>query len=199
MVVPEQAVTLTIQPAPRQTFAGFGASLLVFPAGFAALSPERRQLLARLLWHDERIRHARIWLDADQYSPAPGQQNIQPFVDCVVKSDALALARANGVTTFPLTTDHYPRYMAEPQPCADGQTYIRDEQIPVWMGMLADFIARLRDEFGTRFDAAGIINEPGGDKKFSVTQMPTAIKALRRALEAATCKPSRRTRRRWRP
>ena len=178
------AVTITVQPGARQTFQGFGVSLLPYPDGFAGLSPERRREMARLIWHDHHIKILRLWLNVPEYSPKPGIKDDRLFVDGFIKDDALTLAKANGVTTLLLAPDHYPLYMAEAKPRADGQTYIRDDQISVWMTMLADFIGRMRDKYGVKISATGIVNEPGQEKKFSVPQMALAVKALRAALDA---------------
>ena len=177
-------VTITVQPGARQTFAGFGVSLLPYPDGFPALSPARRREMARLVWHDENVKILRLWLPVPQFSPRPGVEDDSLFVQGFVKSDALALAKANGVTTLLLAPDHYPAYMAEPKPRADGQTYIRDDQIPVWMNVLASFIQRMRDKYGVQINATGIVNEPGQDKKYSTTQMAVAVKTLRAALDS---------------
>lgn len=178
------AVTITVQPGARQTFGGMGVSLLPYPDGFAALSPVRRREMARMVWRDHRIKILRLWLNVPDYSPKPGVADDRLFVDGFIKDEALALAKASGVTTLLLAPDHYPLYMAEPKPRADGQTYIRDDQIPVWMTMLAGFIARMRDQYRVQINATGIVNEPGQEKKYSVTQMAVAVKDLRAALGA---------------
>ena len=177
------AVTITVQPEARQTFRGMGVSLLPYPDSFGALTPERRRQMARLIWHDHRIKILRLWLNVPDYSPKPGVENESLFVNGFIKDDAIKLAKANGVTMLLLAPDHYPLYMAEPKPRADGQTYIRDDQIPVWMDMLAGFIGRMRDQYQVQINATGIVNEPGQEKKYSVTQMAAAVKDLRAALD----------------
>jgi O-glycosyl hydrolase len=176
-------VTITVQPGARQTFRGFGVSLIPGLDGFAALSPVRRREMARLIWRDHHIKILRLWLDVPNYSPKLGVENDDVFVDGFVKDDAIALAKANGVTTLLLAPDHYPLYMSEPKPRTDGQTYICDEQIPVWTDMLAGFIGRMRDHYGVQINATGIVNEPGQEKKYSVTQMAVAVKYLRGDLD----------------
>jgi len=178
------AVTITVQPGARQTFQGMGVSLLPYPDGFAALSPARRREMARLIWREHNIKILRLWLPVPDYSPRPGVEDDTLFVNGFIKDDALKLAKANGVTTLLLAPDHYPFYMAEPKPRADGQTYIRDDQIPRWMTMLAGFIGRMRDRYGVSISATGIVNEPGQEKKYSVTQMARAVKDLRADLDA---------------
>ena len=176
-------VTITVQPGAQQTFRGLGVSLIPYTDGFAALSPARRQEMARMIWKDHHIKILRLWLDVPHYSPKAGIEDDSAFVDGFVKDDAIALAKANGVTTLLLAPDHYPAYMAEPKPRGDGQTYIRDEQIPVWMEMLAGFIQRMRDKHSVQINATGIVNEPGQDKKYSVTQIAVAVGDLREALD----------------
>ena len=178
------AVTITVPPGARQTFRGMGVSLNPYPDGFAALSREHRREMARLVWRDHRIKILRLWLPVPDYSPKSGVEDDRLFVNGFIKDDAITLAKANGVTTLLLAPDHYPLYMAEPKPRTDGQTYIRDDRIPVWMTMLAGFIRRLRDRYGVQINATGIVNEPGQDKKYSVTQMAVAVKDLRAALDA---------------
>ena len=105
---PVEAVTITVQPGARQTFAGLGTSQHNFNRPYGKLSPGRRALLARLTFGDLRIRTLRLWWNPAEYAPRPGARDTAPFVDAYLTSNLLADARANGVTTLLLGPERVP-------------------------------------------------------------------------------------------
>ena len=175
------AVTITVQPGARQTFRGFGASEFnygVLGAGtFAPLTPERRALLWRLLYHDLRLKTLRLWYDPATASSAPGKLDISGFVKSYLSSGLIADARQNGVTTLLLGPDHVPPYML--QNPADHSSRIRNDQIGAYAALLAEIIRQVNAQ-GAGMDATGIANEPPW---FDAAQMVTAVQDLRVELD----------------
>jgi hypothetical protein len=125
------AVTVTVQPGARQTFRGFGVSEFNYGspgAGtFDRLTPARRALLWRLLYHDLRLKTLRLWYDPATASPAPGKLDVSGFVKSYLTSGLIADARKNGITTLLLGPDHVPPYML--QNPADHSSRIKNDQI----------------------------------------------------------------------
>ncbi|HEX8202149.1 MAG TPA: hypothetical protein VF590_16860, partial [Isosphaeraceae bacterium] len=153
-----QAVTITVRPGARQIFAGMGTSQHDFNRPYGKLSPGRRSLLARLTFGDLRIRTLRLWWNPAEYAPRPGARDTAPFVDAYLASNLLADARANGVTTLLLGPERVPPYMLEDPEKVDSP--IKASEVGNYAALLADFIARLRDDHAVRVDATGIANEP---------------------------------------
>ena len=174
-------VTITVQPGARQTFRGFGASEFnygVFGAGtFGKLTPERRALLWRLLYHDLRLQTLRLWYDPATASPAPGKLDVSGFAASYLQSGLIADARRNGITTLLLGPDHVPPYML--QDPADHSSRIRNDQIGAYAALLAEIIRQVNAQ-GAGLDATGVANEPPW---FDPAQMVTAVKALRVELD----------------
>jgi len=179
--LPPSAVTITVQPGARQTFQGFGASEFnygVLGAGtFAPLTPQRRALLWRLLYHDLRLKTLRLWYDPAVASPAPGKLDVSGFAASYLKSGLIADARQNGVTTLLLGPDHVPPYML--QNPADHSSRIRNDQIGAYAALLAEIIRQVNAQ-GAGLDATGVANEPPW---FDPAQMVTAVKDLRVELD----------------
>lgn len=175
---PVEAVTITVQPGARQTFAGMGTSQHNFNRPYGKLSPGRRALLSRLTFHELRIRTLRLWWDPSEYAPKPGERNMSPFVDAYLTSHLLDDARADGVTTLLLGPERVPPYLLEDPD--KGDSPIKASESGTYAALIADFIARLRDEHDVRIGATGIANEPPW---FTPETMVATVKALRAELD----------------
>ena len=168
-------LTITVQTGPRQTFAGLGAS--VFPWTPAAVynrqvTPAQTRYMARLLWHDARLRSVRLWIH-------PGEEPVSYYVDGYVGTHKLPDAIAAGATDLILAPDHMPPAMN------DGHGYIRGDAIPQYAALLAGFIADFKAQTGILINHCGVLNEPNDRPvKPSNAQWPVLIKALRVALDA---------------
>ena len=169
-----QAVTITASPGGRQTFAGLGASLFPWtsPETYEAqVSPAQTRLMARLLWHDARLRSVRLWMH-------PGQETINYYVDGYVRTGKLPDAIAAGARDLILAPDHIPPTMG------DGHGLIKSGDIPAYAGLLAGFVRAFRDRTGILINHCGVLNEPNDRPvKLSDAQWPVMIKTLRRALD----------------
>ena len=175
---PVEAVTITVQPGARQTFAGMGTGQHNFNRPYSKLSPGRRALLSRLTFHELRIKTLRLWWNPGEYAPRPGRRDMAPFVDAYLTSHLLADARANGVTTLLLGPERVPPYMLEDP--AKGDSPIKAAEVGNYAALIADFIARLRDEHGVHIGATGVANEPPW---FTPETMVATVKALRAELD----------------
>lgn len=175
------AVTITAQPGARQTFRGFGVSEFNYGspgAGtFDKLTPERRALLWRLLYHDLRLKTLRLWYDPATASPAPGKIDVSGFVRSYLTSGLIADARRNGITTLLLGPDHVPPYML--QDPTNPSSRIKDDQIGPYAALLAEIIRQVNAR-GAGIDATGVANEPPW---FDAAQMVVAVKDLRAELD----------------
>lgn len=175
------AVTITVEPGERQTFRGFGVSEFNYGspgAGtFDKLTPERRALLWRLVYHDLRLKTLRLWYDPATASPAPGKLDVSGFAKSYLNSGLIADARKNGITTLLLGPDHVPPYML--QNPDDHSSRIRNDQIGAYAALLAEIIKQV-NALGAGLDATGVANEPPW---FDAAQMVTAVKDLRIELD----------------
>ncbi len=169
------AITITVQPGARQAFAGLGASIFPWtPAAVynAQVTPARTKEMARLLWHDARLRSVRLWIH-------PGKEPVDFYVDGYVGTHKLPDAIAAGATDLILAPDHMPPSMN------DGHGFVRDDAIPQYAGLLAGFIADFKAKTGILINYCGVLNEPNDRPvKPSDAQWPVLIKALRTALDA---------------
>ena len=168
-------LTITVQPGPRQAFAGLGASVFPWtPAKVynAQVSPAQTREMARLLWHDARLRSVRLWIH-------PGEEPVSYYVDGYVGTRKLPDALAAGATDLILAPDHIPPAMN------DGHGYIRNNAIPQYAALLAGFIADFKAQTGIFINHCGVLNEPNDRPvKPSDAQWPVLIKALRAALNS---------------
>ena len=168
-------LTITVQSGPRQAFAGLGASIFPWtPAKVynAQVSPAQTREMARLLWHDARLRSVRLWIH-------PGEEPVSYYVDGYVGTRKLPDALAAGATDLILAPDHLPPAMN------DGHGYIRNDAIPQYAALLAGFIADFKAQTGILINHCGVLNEPNDRPvKPSDAQWPVLIKALRAALNA---------------
>ena len=168
-------LVITVQPGPRQAFAGLGTS--IFPWTPAAVydqqvTPVQTREMARLLWHDARLRSVRLWIH-------PGEEPVSYYVDGYVGTHKLPDAIAAGATDLILAPDHMPPSMN------DGHGLIRPDAIPQYAALLAGFIADFKAQSGILINHCGVLNEPNDRPvKPSDAQWPVLIKALRAALDA---------------
>lgn len=168
-------LTITVQPGPRQMFAGLGASVFPWtPAAVynAQVSPAQTREMARLLWHDARLRSVRLWIH-------PGEEPVSYYVDGYVGTHKLPDAIAAGATDLILAPDHLPPSMN------DGHGFIREDAIPQYAALLAGFIADFKAQTGILINHCGVLNEPNDRLvKPSDAQWPVLVKALRIALDS---------------
>ena len=169
-------VTVTVRPGPHQTFQGFGTGQ--FDGTYHSLSPERRALLARLIYSDLHMKFLRLWWSMREYSPAPGETHPEHFVAAYVASHIIADAKANGVTTLLLGPFDPPLYMLENP--AQGDSHLKASEVKNYAALMADFIKILHDRDGVTIQVTGIANEPPW---FTPETMAAEVAALRTALD----------------
>ena len=178
-------VTITVESGSRQTFRGFGASLLNFGGDYQRLAPADRQALSRTLWRDLHFNTLRLWFNTDQFAPNPGAHDLTQFRTCYVDSGIIADARRNGVTTLLLAPDHLPAYIAEKRADGSSQTgmALKSAEAENYAVLVADFIDRLRRETGVAIDVTGVRNEPNDTFRLTPAQIVTVVKRLRVELD----------------
>lgn len=179
-----EPITITVDPAPRQTFAGFGAGVGNWSLDYQKLTADERATLSRTLWRDLQMTSIRLWINLNEYAPTPGERATKNFRDRYIDSGLLADARANGVTTLLLAPDNCPTFMKTKRDGGPGDFAIRDDALADYANLIADFIKQIRDETGVTFDATGVQNEPNDIDRIAPTQFPIVVKALRAALDA---------------
>ncbi|HTE18792.1 MAG TPA: hypothetical protein VK689_10490 [Armatimonadota bacterium] len=173
-----EPVTVTVQPGARQVFGGMGTSQNNFRSPYNKLTPERRALLARLLFRDLRMKVLRMWWDVPIYAPESGPRNPAPFVEAYIKSGIIVDARANGVTTLLLGPDHVPPYLLEDP--ANPKSLIKASATGRFAALIAEFIQLLRGRHGVEIHVTGIANEPPW---FTPQTMVDTVRALRAELD----------------
>jgi hypothetical protein len=175
---PPGRITITVQPGARQAFRGLGASIFPWtPSAIyrAQVTPAQNREMARLLWHDARLRSARLWIH-------PGDEPVDFYVDGYVRTGKLPAALAAGATDLILAPDRIPDRMGD---TGERKGYIRDAAIPEYAALLAGFIRDFKDRTGILINHCGVLNEPNDRPvKLSDAQWPVMIRALRRALDA---------------
>jgi hypothetical protein len=172
-----QAVTITVQPGARQTFHGLGTGQ--FDGTYHTLPPERRQLLARLIYRDLHMKSLRLWWSMREYSPSPGVTHPEEFAGAYVASHIIADAKASGVTTLLLGPFDPPLYMLEDP--SHGDSHLKASEVKNYAALMADFIQTLRNKYGVVINVTGIANEPPW---FTPETMAAEVAALRAALNA---------------
>ena len=176
-------VEVVVEPGERQTFAGLGASLVrddrSTPALAERLTVAQRTSMPRLLWHDARFHILRLWFRPSDFAPKLGEHDLTDFLNKYIRNHRIEDALAAGVDTLLLGPEEIPDYLG------DGHGFIRDDALPVYAALLADFIAQVRRNCGVTFQATGLLNEPNDRPiRFHDAQWPTVVKALRVALDA---------------
>ncbi len=169
------SLTITVEPVPRQTFRGLGASLFPWtPAKVynAEVTPAETRAMARRIWRDARFRSVRLWIH-------PGEEPLAYYVDGFVGTGKLPAAIAAGAASLLLAPERIPPAMG------DGRGFVRDDAIPAYAALLADFIRGFKDRTGILIDRCGVLNEPNDRPvKPSDAQWPVLIRTLRAALDA---------------
>lgn len=169
-------VTITVTPGARQTFQGLGTSQYNFT--YETLPPERRALLARLVYHDLHMKTLRLWFSLRDYSPARGEKRPEGFIQAYVSSHIIADARANGVTTLLFGPEKPPLYMLEDP--ANGDSHVKASEVGNYAVLMADFFESLQTRYGLTLQATGIGNEPPW---FTPQTMAATVKDLRTELD----------------
>jgi O-glycosyl hydrolase len=179
-----RTVEITVRPEPRQTFGGFGASMVENPRYKDLVSAEHRELLARLLWKDLNLKVMRLWFDPGAYEPAYGRYDPSRFVKAYVSSGRIAEARANGVEVLLLAPScHLPARLAGGKSLVEEkkETFLKAGMEREYAALLATFLKQLKDETGVVLDATGIVNEP--PPQFGPAQMAGVVRCLREELD----------------
>jgi len=173
-----ERVTVTVLPGARQVFGGLGISQNNFRLPYNRLTPERRALLAQLLFRDLRLKVLRLWWDVPTFAPAAGPRNPAPFLEAYARSGVIADARAYGVTTLLLAPDHVPAYLLEDP--TKPNSLIKASEAGRYAALIAEFIQLLRDKHGIHIDVTGVANEPPW---FTPATMAGTVRALRTELD----------------
>ncbi len=178
LIAQGEPVKITVQSGMRQTFGGMGTSQNNFQSPYNKLTPERRALLARLLFGDLRLKILRLWWDVPTFAPPSGPRNPAPFAEAYITSGIIADARANGVTTLLLAPDHVPSELREDPAKPDSP--IKASATQTYAGLIAEFIQLLRDKYKVQINVTGIANEPPW---FTPQTMVATVRALRSELD----------------
>ena len=178
------AITVTVAPGARQRFAGFGVSLGNWGREYQRLTPTERQQLSRFHWRDLRLKSLRLWLNLNEYAPAPGQRLTSDFRARYIDSGIVADARRNGVVDLLLAPDNAPEFMKVKRPGGPQDFRLKEESLGDYAALIAEFIRQIRDETGVLINVTGVQNEPNDLDRIAPEQMPAVVKALRAALDA---------------
>jgi hypothetical protein len=171
-------LTISVHPDARQTFQGFGASLVADPQPYGRISHADRDALARLVWHDCRFRILRLWFSPPTFAPHPGERTTAEFVRDYMTSGMIADAQRAGATTLLLAPNSVPSYLGK------GDV-ITSRGITDYANLLADFIRKVKDENGITFAVSGVLNEPhDAHPLIEANQWADMVKAFRKALDA---------------
>lgn len=180
---PPESLVVTVQPGARQVFAGLGVSLGNWGGDYQKLTPAERDRLASLLFDGLRLRSLRLWVNLDEYAPAPGRREPGDFRRRYVESGLIADARRHGVVDLLLAPDGMPPHLKAKRAGGPADFALRDDAVGPYAALVAEFLARLRDEAGVTLDATGIQNEPNDLDRIAPAQMPRLVVALRRELD----------------
>jgi hypothetical protein len=155
------SATLTVGDEPQQVYRGFGLSF-EWDSPFGRLSEKRKAEVAELLFGDLNTQVLRLWY-------APGDPTT--IRDHYVATGIIQHALAQGVTELLLGPGHY---LGDPERHA---------------GAMADDIRTMRDQYGVRITATGVVNEPEAEPTAPIFvplehYVPLAI-AMREALDQA--------------
>ena len=177
------AVTISVQPGARQTFGGLGASSGNWGLEYQKLTAPERDQLSKLLWHDLKMTSLRLWLNLNEYQPTPGAHETKNFRDRYITSGLVADALKNGVTNLLLAPDNAPSHMKTKREGGGADYAIKDESLPDYAALIADFIKQIKDESGVLINVTGLQNEPNDLDRIAPQQFPILVKALRAALD----------------
>lgn len=170
-------VNVTVKAGAKQTYQGLGASqTLGTSIEYGKLQQSEKNALQKLICKEGNFKIVRLWFDPNKYAPQPGQQNPAGFVKSYVTSGLITDALANGCNTLLLAPGNFPAYMK-----AENSNSIKDSEIVNHAVLLASFISQMKQQYGVKIHATGIMNEPAG--KFTDAQWPVMVKALRQQLD----------------
>ena len=156
--VPRQSALLTVGEAPRQRFEGFGFS---FEQGspYPDLAAGLQAEVDRLLYDELDTRIIRLWY-------APGRPD--EIRDHFLTTEIIPHALDHGVTELLLGPGHY---------IGDPDEHART---------MAEDMVVMRDDYGVRITASGVVNEPDAQdwKIVPASHYRPLMIAMRRELEA---------------
>ncbi len=178
------SVTITVQPGPRQTFAGLGASCGNWGRDYQKLTTLERRALSRLLWRELNMKSLRLWLNLNEYAPTPGIRLTKEFRERYIESGLIADAATNGVVDLLLAPDNAPDYMKLKREGGPNDFAIKDEALNNYAALIADFIQQIKEETGVLINVTGVQNEPNDLDRIAPAQFPAVIKALRASLDS---------------
>lgn len=156
-----EPVTVAASSAPRQSFDGFGFSLVremgtrQSPSLMANFSAAQREKILSLICEDLGATVVRLWWTPDEglpLMPSRGSGNDE-FMQSYVDSGLAAALRRHGVKQLLLAPDR-PCIMGAENATAGGHN------ITLRAAETAGFIAQLKQR-GVTIDASGVANEPG--------------------------------------
>lgn len=164
---PELPLRVSAAAAPRQTFKGFGWSLVrgggtSYHGPLGNFSADVREQILTLLCEDLGTTVVRLWWTPND---APGAAGWQPgdnltfggdsaFLDGYVNSGVVADLRRHGVTQLLLAPD---------RPCAPGaeNATAGGHNVTLRADQTAEFIRTLQRDHNVTIDVTGVANEPG--------------------------------------
>ena len=164
-----QPVTLTVASQPRQTFQGFGCSMVSLQA--TEIPAVARAKMFAMVFGDLHMNVLRLWVQSGPDRTV--EQMKAEFYRDYVESGTIADAQRQGVTTLLLAPARGEQAPTEP--------------VPAYARRLADFILAIKTERRVRIQVTGIANEPG----FSPAQLAEAVRVLRLELDARHLKEVR--------
>ena len=139
--------------------------------------------MSSFLYRGLRLKSLRLWLNLNEFAPTPDRRETANFRQRYIDSGILADAAAAGVVDFLLAPDNAPDFLKVKRPGGAADFVLRDGELAAYAVILADFLARIRDETGVVLTATGLQNEPNDLDRITPEQMPTLVKALRRELD----------------
>ena len=181
---PTEAVTITVEPGERQTFAGFGSSLGNWGRDYQKLSPAERDRLSGLLHGGLKLKSLRLWINLNEYAPTPEKRVTEDFRARYIDSGIVADALKYGVKDLLLAPDNAPESMKVKREGGPQDFALKDESLDAYGDLIAEFLAQIRAETGVVIHATGVQNEPNNLDRIAPEQMPRVVKALRAGLDA---------------
>lgn len=178
------AITITVQDTPRQTFRGFGVSVVPMP-DYAKLTEQQKAELGKVVWRDMNMKIMRLWLDLTQYAPKPDARDLGPFREAYIRSGRIKAALDNGCEEIMITPcSEFPDWLRGPEAAtgADGKKPVRPLVAPgkekEYARALADVVRELRDKDNIAIGAISLCNEPTADLGFAwLTETAKALRA----------------------
>ncbi len=179
-------VVVTVNPAPNQTFAGFGTSLTNTDDDFQKLTPAVRESISNMVWHDLNFKILRLWFNPTVYLANPNKPDLSEFRRKYVESGIISLAMKQGCTTLLLAPNDVPPQFGRPKSkLHPDYAEFTDAGVTAYAQVIAQAIRQIRDETGIQINATGVLNEPNDRPvRFTEAQWPVIVKALRAQLDS---------------